>query len=102
MQFQTHSLVGAVVGATFPEQAKALRELMPRNIFVVPGYGVQGGTAEDVKACFNEDGLGAIVNSSRGIIFAWENSDIYTEKDFAEAARTATEDMVRDLREVQS
>ena len=59
-----YSNVGAVVGATYPEMSKVLRKLMPRTYFLVPGYGAQGGTAEDLKYCFNEDGLGAVVNSS--------------------------------------
>jgi len=92
-----YSFVGAVVGATFPDQAKKLRKMMPQNIFLVPGYGAQGGTAADVKACFNKDGLGAVVNSSRGITFAWENSDKFTEKDYAEAARAAVIIMKKDL-----
>jgi orotidine-5'-phosphate decarboxylase len=95
-----YSLVGAVVGATYPAQAKKLRTMMPNSIFLVPGYGAQGGTAEDVKVCFNEDGLGAIVNSSRGITFAWEKSDTYTEKDYAEAAREAVIKMKEDLKGV--
>lgn len=92
-----YSFVGAVVGATFPDQAKKLRKMMPKNIFLVPGYGAQGGTAADVAACFNKDGLGAVVNSSRGITFAWENSDKFTEKDYAEAARQAVLSMKKDL-----
>lgn len=92
-----YSFAGAVVGATFPDQAERLREIMPQNIFLVPGYGAQGGSAKDVKACFNKDGLGAIINSSRGIIFAWEDSDIYTENDYAEAARQAVLRMKKDL-----
>lgn len=92
-----YSSVGAVVGATYPVQAKKLRTLMPQNIFLVPGYGAQGGTAKDVKPCFNEDGTGAVVNSSRGIIFAWENSDMFTEKDYAEAARDAVIRMQKEL-----
>lgn len=92
-----YSLVGAVVGATYPEQAKKLRAVMPQNIFLVPGYGAQGGTAKDVKPCFNEDGTGAVVNSSRGIIFAWENSDQFTEKDYADAARDAVIKMQKEL-----
>lgn len=95
-----YSLVGAVVGATYPEQAAKLRKLMPQNIFLVPGYGAQGGTAKDVRACFNEDGLGALINSSRGIIFAWENSDMFTEKDYAEAARDAVLKMQKELEAV--
>lgn len=64
-----YSSIGAVVGATYPEEAAELRKLMPRSFFLVPGYGAQGGSAEDILPCFNEDGLGAIVNSSRGILY---------------------------------
>lgn len=92
-----YSFVGAVVGATYPGQAKKLRALMPSSFFLVPGYGAQGGTAKDVRCCFGADGFGAIVNSSRGIIYAWENSDVFTEKDYAEAARKATKEMIKDL-----
>ena len=67
-----YSNVGAVVGATYPEMSRILRNLMPHTYFLVPGYGAQGGTAEDLKHCFNKDGLGAIVNSSRGIIAAYK------------------------------
>lgn len=94
-----YSFVGAVVGATFPAQSKKLRELMPNTIFLVPGYGAQGGTAKDVKNCFNEDGLGAVVNASRSIMFAWENSDAFGEKDFAEASRAAVVQMNKDISE---
>lgn len=59
-----YSNVGAVVGATYPEMSKILRKLMPKTYFLVPGYGAQGGTAKDLMHCFNEDGLGAVVNSS--------------------------------------
>jgi orotidine-5'-phosphate decarboxylase len=65
-----YSAIGAVVGATFPQQAAKLRELMPHTFFLVPGYGAQGGRAEDLAVCFDKNGLGAIVNSSRGIICA--------------------------------
>lgn len=92
-----YSFVGAVVGATFPDQLKKLRQLMPENIFLVPGFGVQGGTAKDVHACFQKNGLGAIVNSSRGITYAWQDSDEYTESDYAQAARDAVEKMKREL-----
>lgn len=91
-----YSLVGAVVGATYPKQAARLRELMPKAIFLVPGYGAQGGGAADVKPCFNEDGLGAIVNNSRGIIFAYEKMGM-DEDAYAEAASIAVEEMKRDL-----
>jgi len=67
-----YSSVGAVVGATHPRQAADIRAALPRAFFLVPGYGAQGATAADLKPCFNPDGLGAVVNSSRGITFAWE------------------------------
>lgn len=90
-----YTSIGAVVGATFPEEAKRLREAMPHVYFLVPGYGAQGGSASDVKECFNEDGLGAIVNSSREIIFAWQKSG--SEKDFGYSAREAAMRMRKDL-----
>lgn len=64
-----YSSIGAVVGATYPKEAVSLRKIMPKNYFLVPGYGAQGGDAKDVLPCFNSDGLGAIVNSSRGILY---------------------------------
>jgi orotidine-5'-phosphate decarboxylase len=93
--------VGAVVGATYPEQARRLRELLPETIFLVPGYGAQGATAKDVAASFRADGLGAVVNSSRGIIFACKQEPYasrFGEARFAEAARAAAEDMAAELR----
>ena len=68
-----YSSIGAVVGATFPEEAKELRRIMPGNYFLVPGFGAQGGTVEDIVTCFNPDGLGAVVNSSRGILYQYTN-----------------------------
>ena len=65
-----YSSIGAVVGATYPREAESLRALMPHSYFLVPGYGAQGGGAEDVVPCFKADGLGAIVNSSRGILYS--------------------------------
>lgn len=94
-----YNFVGAVVGATFPEQAKKLRQIMPNTIFLVPGYGAQGAGAQEVKPCFNEDGLGAIVNNSRGIIFAYEKLGMLPDA-YAEAARTAVLAMKKDLEEV--
>lgn len=94
------SSVGAVVGATYPDQARKLRELMPNTFFLVPGFGAQGGSAEDVKPCFNNDGLGAIINSSRGIVFAYEKSDEHSEKEYAEAARAAVLKMKEQLEEI--
>lgn len=82
-----YSAVGAVVGATYPEQLKEMREKLPHTFFLVPGYGAQGGGAEDVKYAFDANGLGAIINSSRGIMCAWKKQDGMTEDDFATAAR---------------
>lgn len=98
----TYSNVGAVVGATYPEMSKILRKLMPHTYFLVPGYGAQGGTAADLKHCFNEDGLGAIVNSSRGIIAAYrqEKYKQFGTEHFAEASRQAVIDMVADINSV--
>ncbi len=87
-----YSSVGAVVGATYPEEMKELRKLMARAYFLVPGYGAQGGTAEDVVDSFNEDGLGAIVNSSRGIIYAYKN-DKENADNYGQAARKASMEM---------
>lgn len=94
-----YGAVGAVVGATYPEQAKILRGLMPKSYFLVPGYGAQGGGAEGVKPCFNSDGLGAIVNSSRGIMCAYKKGD-WKEEQFAEAARAEAIRMREDLNSV--
>ncbi len=97
-----YSSVGAVVGATHPEQAKRLREVMPHTFFLVPGYGAQGGKAEDLSVCFDAEGLGAIVNSSRGIIAAHMKDEykhcFNDERNFAQAARQACIDMKNDLR----
>lgn len=97
-----YSNVGAVVGATYPEMSRILRNLMPRTYFLVPGYGAQGGTAEDLKHCFNKDGLGAIVNSSRGIIAAYKQEKYkqFGPEHFAEASRQAVMDMVADINSV--
>lgn len=94
-----YSDVGAVVGATYPEMGKVLREIMPKAYILVPGYGAQGGTAAELKPFFNKDGLGAIVNSSRGIIAAYKQEK-YAEfgaEGFAEAARAAVIDMKNDI-----
>ncbi len=98
----SYSNVGAVVGATYPEMGAILRKLMPHTYFLVPGYGAQGGTAKDLKACFNEDGLGAVVNSSRGIIAAYrqEKYSKFGPEHFAEASRQAVIDMVADINSV--
>lgn len=97
-----YSNVGAVVGATYPEMSAILRKLMPKTYFLVPGYGAQGGTAKDLKNCFNEDGLGAVVNSSRGIIAAYRQEKYakFGAEHFAEASRQAVIDMVADINSV--
>ena len=94
-----YSYVGAVVGATYPEMGKVLRKIMPKSYILVPGYGAQGGTAKDLKPYFNEDGLGAIVNSSRGIICAYkqEKYSEFGEENYADASRQAVIDMKEDI-----
>ena len=94
-----YSDVGAVVGATYPEMGEVLREIMPKAYILVPGYGAQGGTAAELKSFFNKDGLGAIVNSSRGIIAAFKQEKYaeYGAEGFAEAARAAVIDMKNDI-----
>lgn len=94
-----YSYVGAVVGATYPEMGKVLRKLMPKTYILVPGYGAQGGKAKDLVPYFNKDGLGAIVNSSRGIIAAYKQ-DKYAKfgpEAYDAASRQAVLDMKEDL-----
>lgn len=97
----SYSYVGAVVGATYPEMGAALRKVMPKTYILVPGYGAQGGKGSDLKAFFNEDGLGAVVNSSRGIIAAYQQEKYasYGAEHFADASRAAVLDMKEDLRQ---
>ena len=96
-----YSNVGAVVGATYPEMGEVLRKIMPNSYILVPGYGAQGGKGSDLKPFFNSDGLGAIVNSSRGIIAAYKQEQYakYGEENFAEAARAAVIAMQKDIAE---
>ena len=94
-----YSYIGAVVGATYPEMGKVLRKIMPNSYILVPGYGAQGGQGKDLVHFFNEDGLGAIVNSSRGIIAAYKQEK-YTRfgaENFGDASRAAVEDMIADI-----
>ena len=94
-----YSNIGAVVGATYPEMGKALRKIMPKTFILVPGYGAQGGKGKDLVHFFNEDGLGAIVNSSRGIIAAYKQ-DAYAKfgaENYADASRAAVIDMQKDI-----
>lgn len=95
----SYSYIGAVVGATYPEMGKALRKIMPKTYILVPGYGAQGGKGADLVHFFNEDGLGAIVNSSRGIIAAYKQEQYakFGAENFGEASRAAVEDMVADI-----
>ncbi len=93
-----YSSIGAVVGATYPEQAKVLRKLMPQSLFLVPGYGAQGGTAVDTLPCFNEDKFGAIIHSSRGIIFT--NDINISKEDYSKFVRGNTEKMIADIKSV--
>ena len=95
-----YSYVGAVVGATYPEMGKALRKIMPKAYILVPGYGAQGGKGKDLAHFFNEDGLGAIVNSSRGIIAAYKQERYrqFGAENFGDASRAAVEDMIADIR----
>lgn len=97
-----YSYIGAVVGATYPEMGKVLRKVMPKSYILVPGYGAQGGTAEGLKPYFKEDGLGAIVNSSRGIICAYKQ-DKYAKfgaENYADASRQAVIDMIEDINSI--
>lgn len=96
---ESYSYIGAVVGATYPEMGRVLRKVMPKAYILVPGYGAQGGKGADLVHFFNEDGLGAIVNSSRGIIAAYQAEEYagFGAKNFAEASRQAVIDMRQDI-----
>lgn len=99
-----YSSVGAVVGATWPDQAARLRALMPHTLFLVPGYGAQGATAADVAPCFDTNGHGALINASRSIIFAWRAepyANRYNDVDFGAAAREAAQRMGDAIRDAQ-
>jgi orotidine-5'-phosphate decarboxylase len=100
----SYSNVGAVVGATYPEMGKVLRQIMPHAFILVPGYGAQGGKGKDLVHFFDKDGLGAIVNSSRGIIAAWksENYKQFNDGKVGEAARAAVFDMKKDIADALS
>lgn len=96
---ESYSYIGAVVGATYPEQGKILRKVMPKTFILVPGYGAQGGRGKDLVHFFNEDGLGAIINSSRGIIAAYKQEAYakFGAENFADASRQAVKDMIADI-----
>lgn len=94
-----YSYIGAVVGATYPEAGKVMRKVMPNTFILVPGYGAQGGTGADLVHYFNEDGSGAIVNSSRGIIAAYKQKQYaqFSPENYADASRQAVLDMIADI-----
>jgi orotidine-5'-phosphate decarboxylase len=91
-----YSSIGAVIGATFPEDARRLRSLLPRSYILIPGYGAQGAGGREAAACFNEDGLGAIVNSARGITYSYSNPNL-TAESFKESVRENTLRMIDDI-----
>ena len=95
----SYSYVGAVFGATYPEMVPVMRKLMPKTYFLVPGYGAQGAKGADLVDFFNPDGLGAIVNSSRGIIAAWQQEKYaqFGPQCYADASRQAVKDMIEDI-----
>lgn len=96
---ESYSYIGAVVGATYPEQGRILRDIMPKTYILVPGYGAQGGKGADLVHFFDRDGLGAIVNSSRGIIAAYQQEQYakYGAENFADASRAAVLAMKEDI-----
>jgi len=100
-----YSSIGAVVGATYPEDISALRKIMPNAYLLIPGYGTQGATAEDLKNCFNPDGYGAIINASRSVLYAYTNQswkDKYGTHTWKEAAQNAVIKMNEDLNKFMS
>jgi orotidine-5'-phosphate decarboxylase len=97
----SYGLIGAVVGATYPEQLAELRAVMPHAWFLIPGFGAQGGTAKDCAAAFDDQGLGAIVNNSRGIIFAHARKEYagrFGPGQWQQAVEAATREMIDQLR----
>ena len=97
-----YGCVGAVVGATYPQQLQAMRQRMPNAWILIPGYGAQGGSASDVVQGMDSQGLGAIINSSRGIIFAYENAKYASASNWQSAVENATQDMIDALRDAQT
>jgi len=98
---EEYSYVGAVVGATYPEMGAVLRKIMPKSYILVPGYGAQGGKGKDLAPFFDDNGLGAIVNSSRGIIAAYKDEAYarFGAEHFGDAARAAVENMIMDIQD---
>jgi orotidine-5'-phosphate decarboxylase len=94
-----YSPIGAVVGATVPQQLADLRKQLPNSILLIPGYGAQGGTAKDCAAAFDENGMGAVVNNSRGILYAWKKPE-YAKRHWLDASRKALERMIEEFKTV--
>jgi orotidine-5'-phosphate decarboxylase len=94
-----YSPVGAVVGATAPQQLADLREQLPSSILLIPGFGAQGGTAADCAPAFDKDGLGAVVNNSRGILYAWKKPE-HANRHWLDASRIELDKMIAQLKEV--
>ncbi len=92
-QFESYNNLGIVVGATFPDELKAIRDINKNSFILIPGYGAQGATAKDIKYGFDNNGLGGIVNSSRGIMFAYSKNEKFAPEQFADAAREEILDM---------
>ncbi len=90
---EDYSFIGAVVGATYPRQLKSLRRALPRSVFLIPGYGAQGGGGEDLEVAFGPDGFGALVNSSRGIIYAYEKNPAGIRQASREAVIAMNQDL---------
>lgn len=88
-----YSNIGAVVGATYPKQLKEIREMLSQSVFLIPGYGAQGGKAKDIKWAFDSNGLGAVVNSSRGIIYSYEKFGLSVSKSSRKAAVEMRDDI---------
>jgi len=94
-----YSSIGAVVGATVSQQLSELRRQLPNSVLLIPGYGAQGGSAADCAAAFDEQGLGAVVNNSRGILYAWKKPE-FAGKHWLDASRLSLDAMIEDLRTV--
>lgn len=93
--------IGAVVGATYPEEARAIRKIMKNAYFLVPGYGYQGGTGDSIRSCFDENGRGALISASRSIILAYKSDKYmgrYPEEEFYKASRDAAIEMQNDIK----
>lgn len=96
-KFSNFTNLGAVVGATYPNELKKIREIIKNSFILIPGYGAQGAQAKDIKYGFNSDGLGAVVNSSRGIIYAYNKKQSYSPEDFCKAAKDEIIEMNKEI-----